>query len=137
MVGSHAMEKALCEPYYVSEADCEVEVLHGGAALPARRRPRACIEPKLEREILSGASDIERDCALAPQLKRLRLSEIHGHADDDAMAVDLACGPASSTEVPQAGGSSMATVAGGDLHSTVGGVEACAPAQTTHSPADV
>jgi len=66
-------------------------------AEPLRRRPRARLELESELEaertleLLSDASDSEGDCVLAPQLKRLRLSEVHV---DDAMVVDAAPGAA-------------------------------------------
>lgn len=68
----------------------DVDVYSGASAagtlpLPlARRRARARREPESEPEVASGGSDSERDCALAPQLKRLRLTEAC-----DSMTVDL------------------------------------------------
>mmetsp|Transcript_122423 Transcript_122423/g.225516 ORF Transcript_122423/g.225516 Transcript_122423/m.225516 type:complete len:256 (+) Transcript_122423:98-865(+) len=76
------------------------------SSAPSRRRPRPRTEPESEpevhsqhiHEILLSDSDSERECVLAPQLKRLRLTEdpfeIEQDEEDphahDAMAVDLA-----------------------------------------------
>eukprot|EP00442_Polarella_glacialis_P020018 CAMPEP_0115051372 /NCGR_PEP_ID=MMETSP0227-20121206/2307_1 /TAXON_ID=89957 /ORGANISM="Polarella glacialis, Strain CCMP 1383" /LENGTH=246 /DNA_ID=CAMNT_0002435339 /DNA_START=174 /DNA_END=915 /DNA_ORIENTATION=+ len=56
-----------------------------------RRRPRESQEPESEPEVFFGTSDAERECLLAPLVKRLRLSEAGapGCLDDMGdMAVD-------------------------------------------------
>lgn len=69
----------------------ELELLP--AVVRPRRRARAQLEPESEPEgELSGDSDSERDCALAPQLKRLKLNE-------DDMMVDTACGARSKEDL--------------------------------------
>lgn len=72
----------------------------GVASSEMRRRRRERTEPESEPEALSGLSDSDCECPLAPQLKRLRLSEVgplsllvdvaaEGRGDQDCcMAVD-------------------------------------------------
>eukprot|EP00930_Biecheleria_cincta_P088382 TRINITY_DN7760_c0_g1_i2.p1 TRINITY_DN7760_c0_g1~~TRINITY_DN7760_c0_g1_i2.p1 ORF type:complete len:214 (-),score=32.42 TRINITY_DN7760_c0_g1_i2:33-674(-) len=65
----------------------------GVASSEMRCRRRERTEPESEPEALSGHSDSDCECPLAPQLKRLKLSEVNmaaeGRGDQDCcMAVD-------------------------------------------------
>mmetsp|Transcript_31166 Transcript_31166/g.70866 ORF Transcript_31166/g.70866 Transcript_31166/m.70866 type:complete len:148 (-) Transcript_31166:122-565(-) len=82
-------------PIGVNALEAAVMGAGGGGTEVTRRRPRGLVEPESEPEVLLGM-EAEHDCVLAPELKRLRLTEAHG---EDAMVVDfVACESTSSSQ---------------------------------------